>query len=180
MQLYKIWAVFVLSITSVGRDQYCQYPPVQWQKSCYYYQQVYFSMGLCSGLEKSTWSTAQEMIHSPPYRFRCGLDRNLATIMKKCVVQYIHSSEKVHKHSYILIKEQLQTKTKCKLISAYCFWRRKNTSLNCFRINKLEKSQNWTQNKNLYQLMSCSVRGCRKHDLYHWWNLISWWLSCLL
>lgn len=76
----------------------------------YYYQQVYFSMGLCSGLEKSTWSTAQEMIHSPPYRFRCGLDRNLATIMKKCVVQYIHSSEKVHKHSYILLKSNCKRK----------------------------------------------------------------------
>lgn len=59
-------------------------------------------MGLCSGLEKSTWSTAQEMIHSPPYRFRCGLDRNLATIMKKCVVQYIHSSEKVRIHTFYL------------------------------------------------------------------------------
>lgn len=67
-------------------------------------------MGLCSGLEKSTWSTAQEMIHSPPYRFRCGLDRNLATIMKKCVVQYIQSSEKVHKHSYILLKSNCKRK----------------------------------------------------------------------
>lgn len=67
-------------------------------------------MGLCSGLEKSTWSTAQEMIHSPPYRFRCGLDRNLATIMKKCVVQYIHSSERVHKHSYILLKSNCKRK----------------------------------------------------------------------
>lgn len=60
-------------------------------------------MGLCSGLEKSTWSTAQEMIHSPPYRFRCGLDRNLATIMKKCVVRYIQSSEKyISIHTFYL------------------------------------------------------------------------------
>lgn len=60
-------------------------------------------MGLCSGLEKSTWSTAQEMIHSPSYRFRCGLDRNLATIMKKCVVQYIHSSDRVKSiHTFYL------------------------------------------------------------------------------
>lgn len=124
----------------MGRDQYCQYPLLQWLKSCYYYQQVYFSMGLCSGLEKSTWSTAQEMIHSPPYRFRCGLDRNLATIMKECVVQYIHSSEIVHKHSYILL-EQLQTKTMCKFISAYNFWIRKYTSLNCVRIINWKKSK---------------------------------------
>lgn len=130
MQLYKIWAVFVLSITSVGRDQYCQYPPVQWQKSCYYYQQVYFSMGLCSGLEKSTWSTAQEMIHSPPYRFRCGLDRNLATIMKKCVVQYIQSSEKVHKHSYILLKSN------CK--------RKQSVSSSWHIVSEEEKTHLWT------------------------------------
>lgn len=57
-------------------------------------------MGLCSGLEKSTWSTAQEMIHSPPYRFRCGLDRNLATIMKSALFS-----------TFILVKEYISIHT---------------------------------------------------------------------
>lgn len=46
-------------------------------------------MGFCLGLEKFIWSTVQEMIYLFSYRFRCGLDRNLVIIMKKCVVQYI-------------------------------------------------------------------------------------------
>lgn len=52
-------------------------------------------MGFCLGLEKFIWSMVQEMIYLFLYRFRCGLDRNLVIIMKKCVVQYIYFSEKV-------------------------------------------------------------------------------------
>lgn len=67
-------------------------------------------MGFCLGLEKFIWSTVQEMIYLFSYRFRCGLDRNLVILMKKCVVQYIYFSEKVYKYLYILFKSNCKRK----------------------------------------------------------------------